>query len=183
MNSPVSLIGLTFKTIVVHTVTYTVMGILAMNLLHYDEQFARPEVASIMRQTTDALVMAGPLFQPIRGLIFALVFFPIRDVLFTRKNGWFVMFWILTGVGILSTFGPTPGSVEGAIYTLIPLKNQLAGWLEVVPQALLLSVILWFWVRHPEKHWLTWTLTGIFVLLVLMIVLGLVVTSTAATQV
>jgi hypothetical protein len=29
-----------------------------------------------MRPITDSWVMAGPLFQPVRGLIFALVFYP-----------------------------------------------------------------------------------------------------------
>ena len=87
-----------------------------------------------MRPTTDPMVMAGPLFQPIRGLVFALVFYPLREILFTKKNGWLIMWWILVALGILSTFGPAPGSIEGMIYTVIPLRSQLTGWLEVVPK-------------------------------------------------
>jgi hypothetical protein len=34
-----------------------------------------------MRPMTDPLVIAGPLFQPLRGLVFALVFYPLRDCL------------------------------------------------------------------------------------------------------
>ncbi|MGC2662378.1 MAG: hypothetical protein WA324_30810 [Bryobacteraceae bacterium] len=48
--------------------------------------------------------MAGPLLQPIRGLIFALVFYPLRACLFERRNGWLLMSKILVALGILSTF-------------------------------------------------------------------------------
>lgn len=139
-DNQIHFLGLSLRTIVAHTVTYSLMGVLAMTFLDYADQFSQPAMAPWMRQTTDPMVMAGPLFQPIRGVVFALVFYPLREILFTRKNGWRVMWWILVGLGILSTFGPTPGSIEGMVYTTIPIWNQLTGWLEVVPQALLLSV-------------------------------------------
>jgi hypothetical protein len=176
----VRLPGLVWRTIVSHTITYTFMGILAMTFLHYAEEFAKPGMAEWMRQTSDPMVMAGPLFQPIRGLIFALVFYPFREILFGRKTGWLIMTWMLFALGILSTFGPTPGSIEGMVYTLIPLKSQMTGWLEVVPQALLFSVILWYWVRHPEKRWLNWTLAALFGIVVVMITMGLVLGPSAS---
>ena len=71
-NQP-SLLGLAAKTVVVHTLTYLMMGILAFNLLNYEEGFASPTMACWMRQTGDPMVMAGVLFQPLRGLVFALV--------------------------------------------------------------------------------------------------------------
>jgi hypothetical protein len=169
--------GLALRTMVVHTITYSLMGILAMTFLNYSEQFSRPAMASWMRQTTDPIVMAGPLFQPIRGLVFALVFYPFREILFKKKHGWLLMWWTLVGLGILSTFGPTPGSLEGMVYTTIPIRNQLTGWLEVVPQAFLLSAVLCYWVRHPQKRWLNWTLTAVFTVFLLLVVLGLVVTN------
>jgi hypothetical protein len=171
--------GLALRTIVVHTITYCVMGILAMNLLSYAEEFSRPEMASWMRQTTDPIVMAGPLFQPIRGLVFALVFYPLREIFFNRKHGWLLMWWTLVGLGILSTFGPAPSSLEGMVFTKIPITKQLTGWLEVVPQAFLLSAILCYWVRNPRKRWLNWTLTAVFIVFLLLVVLGLLVTNSA----
>ena len=170
---------LALKTMVVHTITYSLMGILAAAILHYGEQFARPDMASWMRQINDPLVMAGPLFQPIRGLVFALVFYPFREALFARKNGWLNMWWMLVGLGIVSTFGPPPGSIEGLIYTKIPIWSQLSGYLEVVPQAFLLSLILFYWVRHPEKRWLTWGLSVVCTGFLLLIVIGLFVTKPA----
>lgn len=171
--------GLALKTIIAHTITYFFMGVLAVTFLNYAEQFARPEMACWMRPTSDPMVTAGVLFQPIRGIVFALVFFPLREILFTKKNGWLIMWWILVALGILSTFGPAPGSIEGMIYTVIPLRNQLAGWLEVVPQALLFSAILCYWVKHPKKRWLNWTLTTLFVIVLLLPVMGLLFTKSA----
>lgn len=167
--------ALAARTIVVHTITYFFMGILASTFLNYAERFARPETACWMRQLDDPLIMAGPLLQPIRGLIFALAFFPLREILFGRKSGWLILWWLLVALGILSTFGPPPGSIEGMIYTRIPILDQLTGWLEVVPQALLLSVILFYWVNHPEKKWLNWVMGVFFFVVNLMLVAGLLV--------
>lgn len=172
-NNQPSFMTLAIKTIVVHTITYFLMGILASTFLNYAERFARPEMACWMRQLDDPLIMAGPLLQPIRGLIFALAFYPLREILFGRKSGWLISWWLLVALGILSTFGPPPGSIEGMIYTRIPILDQLVGWLEVVPQALLLSVILFYWVNHPEKKWLNWVMGAVFFVMILMPVAGL----------
>jgi hypothetical protein len=123
---------------------------------------------------SDPLVMAGPLLQPLRGLLFASVFYPLRGQLFGRRHGWLLMGWILIAVGILGTFAASPGSMEGMIYTTIPLWMQLRGYLEIVPQALLLSALLCYWVNHPGKKWLTWLLTLPFCLLVVFYVFVLV---------
>lgn len=174
-NNQPGFLALAAKTIVAHSVTYFFMGILASTFLNYAERFARPEMACWMRQLDDPLIMAGPLLQPIRGLIFALAFYPLREILFGRKSGWLMMWWLLVALGILSTFGPPPGSIEGMIYTRIPILDQLVGWLEVVPQALLLSVILFYWVNHPEKKWLNWVMGVFFFVVNLMLVAGLLV--------
>lgn len=116
--------------------------------------------------------MAGPLFQPIRGFIFALIFYPLRSYLFGR-SGWLLMGWMLIALGILSTFAAAPGSIEGMVYTTIPILQQLKGWLEVVPQALLLSALLCYWVTHPQRKWLSWLLGVLFFLTMALLVLGL----------
>jgi hypothetical protein len=165
---------LAVKAAVVHTITYFFMGVIASTAMNYKEAFARPEVACYMRQLSDPWVMAGPLFQPLRGLIFALAFYPIREALFGRKRGWLVMWWLLVGLGILNTFGPTWGSVEGMIYTVASPLGQMRGWFEVVPQALLLSVILCQWVNRPQR-WMNWVLGILFCVMMALPVLGLLV--------
>ena len=171
-RTPIGLLELSLKTIIVHTLTYTFMGVLAYTFMHYDEAFAKPELSCWMRPTSDPLVMAGPLFQPIRGLIFALAFFPIRDFLFNKKNGWLITWWILAALGILSTFGPAPGSVEGMVYTILPISIDT--YLEVVPQAFLLSGLLFYWIKNYNKRWLNWIMGIAFIIIIIMPILGLI---------
>jgi hypothetical protein len=174
-NSQPSFLSLSVRTIIAHSITYFLMGLLAYSLLGYEQVFARPWMACWMRPTDDPLVTAGPLFAPIRGLIFALAFYPLRGILFGRKNGWLITWWLLVALGILSTFGPAPGSIEGMIYTVIPISQQTTGWLEVVPQALLFSVILFYWVNHPEKRWLNWLMAALFIVALTMPAFGVLV--------
>jgi hypothetical protein len=160
------------KTIVTHSVTYFIMGLLASTILDYAGFFAESDLSLMMRPTTDSLVMLGPLFQPIRGALFGIVFYLLRDIFFNRKNGWFVMWAVLVVVGILGTFGPSPGSLEGVIYTVFPFWVHLRGLPEVLLQSLLLSVILYYWVNQP-KRWLSWVMGIVFFVLMTFPILGL----------
>ena len=164
---------ITLKTIVVHTVTYFLTGILAFFLLDYASKFADPSVANTMRQTTDPLVAGGTLFQVLRGFLFGLVFYALRKTVFTRKNGWFVLWLILIVVGILSPFGAAPGSIEGMVYTRLPMWFHMAGLPEIVIQALLLAFLTHYWLNHPERKWIGWVFIVLFVLAILMSTMGL----------
>jgi hypothetical protein len=167
--------GLTLKTIVAHTITYFVAGVLAYKLGGYEKTFSQPPLSYLMRPTSDPLVMAGPLFQPIRGVIFASAFYPLRNVLFAERRGWLTLWWLLLALGVLSTFGPASGSVEGLVYTVIPPRAQILGLWEVLLQSLLFSTVLFFWVNHPGKRWLDWTLGIAFIVLMGLTLLGLFV--------
>jgi len=163
------------KTMVTHTVTYFIMGLLASTIFEYGRLYAETGLNLLMRQTSEPMVMAGPLFQPIRGILFGIVFFLLREPLLEGKNGWLVMWITLVVVGIFSPFGPTPGSIEGMIYTVLPMELHLTGLPEVILQALILSAVLFYWVNHPEKKWLSWVMGIAFILTLLMPVLGLLV--------
>lgn len=163
------------KTIIAHTATYFVTGVLAYTLLDYQRLYAETELRHLMRPTTATLVMAGPLFQPLRGLIFGVVFAIIRGVWLGHPHGWARLWVMLVGLGILSTFGPSPGSIEGAVYTTLPLRLHAIGLPEVLVQALLLSVVVWHWVSHPETRWLRWTMGVAFVIALALPALGLLV--------
>lgn len=170
--------NITFKTIVVHTVTYFLAGLVAFTVFNYTARFAEPGLAGLMRPTSEPIIALGPALQPIRGLLFALAFFPLREILFGRKNGWLVTWLLLVTLGIFSTFAAASGSVEGLIYTTIPVQAQLSGGLlEVLSQSFLLSAILYYWINHPEKRWLNWVLGVLFVLVFLMSILGFVMAS------
>jgi len=170
-----SLWGITLKSVVVHTVTYIIVGILASSLFDYASLFAEAGYSSFMRQMNDPLVTAGPLFQPIRGVLFGVVFYLLQDVLLWRSRGWLIAWVTLVFVGIFSTFGPAPGSIEGMIYTTFPVTRQLGGMVEVLVQSLLLSAVLFYWVNHLEKRWINWVLGALFVIGILLPALGLLV--------
>src|SRR5260370_21006025 len=106
---------------VFHTITYVIMGVLAAYFLNYAALMARLD--SGMRPMTDPLVIAGPLFQPLRGLVFALVFYPLRDCLFGKKNGWLLMAWMLIALGILGTFVPAAASMQDIIDHPVPTRS------------------------------------------------------------
>lgn len=85
-----------------------------------------------------------------------------------------MLWWVLVALGILSTFGPAPASVEGMIYTQLPFPG-FRDYVEIVPQTFLLSRILFYWVNYPEKKWLNWVLGIAFALVILFPALGLIV--------
>jgi hypothetical protein len=162
------------KTIVAHTVTYFAVGLLAFTVFDYTTRFADPALRCFMRQTDHPMVAAGPLLQPIRGFLFGAVFYLLRNVLFRERDGWLRMWITLVFVGIFSTFGPAPGSIEGLIYTTLPVRGQLFGLIEVLIQSVLLSVITYLWVRSPGEQWLTWLMVIMFFITLLLPALGLV---------
>ena len=63
----------------------------------------------------------------IRGVIFALAFHPLRAILFEQRRGWLILWWLLLSLGVLSTFEPAFGSVEGLIYTTLSPRSQIFG--------------------------------------------------------
>src|SRR5215216_7383869 len=120
----ITLFGLTLKAIAAHTLTYFLVGLVASIVFNYSADFARPELRAYIRQLGDPIIALGPALQPIRGILFALAFYPLREILFKRKNGWLITWWLLVALGILSTFAPASGSVAGAIYTTLPILAQ-----------------------------------------------------------
>ncbi len=167
--------GIVGRTVVTHTVTYFVVGFLAYALLDYTRLFSETGLRALMRPTSDPLVMAGPLFQPLRGLLYGIVFYLLRDVFFGTRRGWLVMWVVLMVVGSLNTSGPVPGSIEGLIYTTLPLWVHLRGLPEVLLQTFLLSVIVFYWVRHPKKRWIAWVMGSAMVIAIALPALGLLV--------
>lgn len=167
-----SLPAVSLKTALVHTVTYFVIGFLSFSLFNYSARYADPLLGNFMRQTDHPLVALGPLFQVIRGFLFGLVIFWLQEVFIVRKNGWLYLWLTLLIVGVISPFGPSPGSIEGLLYTTVPLNFHLIGLPEVIVQSFLLAFITPYWVRHPEKRWLSWIIGIFFGLAVLFSFLG-----------
>ncbi len=147
------------KATVVHTATYFVMGVFAFYTFNYAAAFSHGPEAAYMSPTTDVWVAAGPLFQPLRGALFGVVFYLLRDALFSTTRGWVLIWIMLAGLGILNTFAPAPGSIEGFIYLSTPASSQIGlGSIEIYGQSLMLALGTFYWVRRPNR-WLAWGLS------------------------
>lgn len=168
--SPSSIIS---KTTLVHTVTYFVIGLLSYLFLDYGGRYADPTVAVALRQTDHPLVTAGPLFQVLRGILFGIGFYVLRDLIFPKPRGWLTLWLVLLILGIFSPFSSAPGSIEGVVYSTLPMWFHLMSLPELIIQSFLLAFLTHYWVNHPEKRWLTISLAILFMMIVLLVSLGI----------
>lgn len=136
-----------------HTVTYFLAGLMAFYILNYKDLFEKAPYSYFMKPANSTAVAAGPALQLIRGFIFSLALWPFRSVFLNTKYGWLKLWGLLIGLSILSTTAAGAGSIEGYIYTTIPVKQQIAGYLEVLPQTGLFSVLVYCWYKKPKAAW------------------------------
>lgn len=177
MNNPQpSFWSILYRTIISHTVTYFAIGVIGSILLDYSTRMMRPDVAPIIRNMSDPILIASPLFQPIRAVILAIVFYLLRDVLFGNRKGWLKMWCMLVVVGILTPFSASWGGIEGMIFFNFPLWDHIVGWPEVFSQTLFLSVILTYWVDHPKSKRLRAILLVAFILTMILPIIALLAT-------
>jgi len=164
--------SIAFKTTLVHTVTYFVIGLLSFLFLDYSARYADPTVALALRQTDHPMVAAGPLFQVLRGFLFGIAFYALRDLIFAKQRGWLTLWLVLLIVGIFSPFSSAPGSIEGVVYSTLPMWFHIMSLPELIVQSFLLAFLTHYLVNHPEKKWLGIIFGALFVIIVLLALLG-----------
>ncbi|HEX6305820.1 MAG TPA: hypothetical protein VFZ76_16610, partial [Anaerolineales bacterium] len=99
------------KTMVSHTITYFLVGVLAFLTLDYAKTvYSDPSIAASSRPVSDPMVTAGPLFQPIRGILFGVIFYLLREGFFRRSRGWLTLWVTLVVIGIIGQFTGGLGS-------------------------------------------------------------------------
>jgi hypothetical protein len=140
------------KVIVTHTVTYFVFGLVMSNVFHYERLFQQDIIKDFMRPIDSPYVFAGPFLQPIRGLLFAIGLWPIRNFILGKKNGWLIVWNIFATFGILSTPAAAPCSIEGVIYSKLPLWYHLIGLPEIMLQTLIFSLALVWWEKRQYRE-------------------------------
>jgi hypothetical protein len=160
------------KTTLVHTVTYFAIGLLSFLFLDYSARYADPTVAVALRQTDHPLVTAGPLFQVLRGFLFGIAFYALRDLIFSKPRGWLTLWLVLLIVGIFSPFSAAPGSIEGFVYSTLPIWFHILSLPELIVQSFLLASLTHYLVNHAEKKWLGITFGILFAIIVLLALLG-----------
>jgi hypothetical protein len=144
-------LGFALRVIIAHTLTYFIFGMIMSNVFDYAEIFKREIIRDYMLPIDEHNVLVGPFMQPVRGLIFAIGLWPIRGFLIEKKRGWLTLWGLLLTIGILSTPAASPGSIEGMLYTRLPMWYHLIGYPEIVLQTLAFSIWLVWWERQSIK--------------------------------
>jgi len=136
------------KSMVVHTLTYFIMGLILSNVFNYGQLFEQDIIKDFMLPIDSPNVFAGPFIQPLRGLLFAIGLWPIRSLILEKKRGWLILWNIMVIFGILSTPAAAPCSIEGVIYTKLPIWYHLLGLPEILLQTLIFSWVLVWWDKQ-----------------------------------
>ena len=95
------------KVTVAHVLTYTLCGFAALFLFDYQSSVE----AIGMRPLDDPIVGLAPVFQIVRGALFALVLWLIRPAFMGRKHGWLVVWAVIAIIGIFNTPAPSIVSI------------------------------------------------------------------------
>ncbi|MFW9904041.1 MAG: hypothetical protein ACFFFH_06885 [Candidatus Thorarchaeota archaeon] len=144
--------GFILRFILIHVLTYALVGVTAFTVFNYTTNFKSSEIlSSLMRPTDSTIVQMAIFFQIGRGCLLAIPFVPMKFQLCTAKYGWLTIFgflFILTGIGSVIT---GPGSIEGMIYTSLPLTVHIgAGFIEITIQMLIFASVIWRWERKIQ---------------------------------
>ena len=159
-----------WRVTVAHVIAYFIAGICAMSLFDYGNLFSSGILSCVMKPTTDPIVaLGGTSLQFLRGIVIALVLLPLRKVFTEEKYGFSKLGVLILGLSVLSTFGPTFGSIEGLIYSKMSVIEQISGYPEALVWISLFIGILWSFYRFEKK---TINITAI-ILTVLIVLMGI----------
>lgn len=154
-----------------HMTAYFIAGLFAVVFMNYKQHYASASLSLLMRPLDSPWVAIGPLLQIVRGMIIGLALFPFRKIFLEEKNGALKLMLVIFGISFFSTIGPTPGSFEGYIYTVLPVQYHLLGIPEATIYTVLFSVFVVFWYRHEKKYFTVLSII-MTVLIALMSILG-----------
>lgn len=136
------------RVTLIHVATYILCGIIFSTLFNYHELFQLGNTKYFMREFEGVSTLIGPLLQVFRGIIFGLILLLLKEPIIEKKYGWLKLWGIIAVIGIINTPGPAPFSIEGMIYTQLPLLVHLKGAPEILIQTLLFSILV---ARPPRE--------------------------------
>ena len=141
-------IGFFIKVVVTHVLTYTVCGMIFYKINNYKELVENNKPFEWRSKTgRDGIIWRlVPVFQIFRGILFGIVLLLIKDTIIDTNLGFIKLFSILTIVGLLNVYQPSPGSIEGFIYIKpdkeITFRQSIGGYIEIMIQILIFSIIV-----------------------------------------
>lgn len=141
------LLGYFTRFVVLHVITYALVGILLFVLQSYEEAFAVEGQFELYRPLDHPLVAAAIPLQIFRGGLLAFFIYPFYDTFVSRKRGWVLLFGLTFGLIALGG----PNFLTGVLTDIVsrkPLTQFLIGPVEITVQMLLFSVLLFLWERR-----------------------------------
>ncbi|MBR4791339.1 MAG: hypothetical protein IK024_10650 [Treponema sp.] len=133
-----------------HVITYFICGVIFSQLMGYSEWWKQPVVCDYFRTFDGAASAAGPFIQIIRGLLFGFILIPLIDFI-KQKSGWLKLWLLFVGIGIIGAPAAAPGSIEGVVYSKLPLAFHFVGLPEVCSQTLLFSLLVYRHLNSADK--------------------------------
>ncbi len=130
------------RATIIHILTYILCGLIFSTLFNYQELFALGNAKYFMRDMSSLSSVIGPAVQVVRGALFGFVLLLVKDSVLGKPYAWLRLWAIIAIVGIINTPGPAPFSIEGVIYTQLPLEFHLKGAPEILCQTLLFSIFV-----------------------------------------
>lgn len=143
--------GYLFRFALVHTLIYIITGLIFQNYLNFDPQFTSSVLYNNFREVDSFIIRFAPVFQLGRGIIIGLVIYPVYGSIVKSKYSWLKLFALLWGLTLIGAVAATPGSIEGFIYTKIPIIEHLVSLPEVTLQIFMFSIIFVNWDKRSIK--------------------------------
>lgn len=135
------------KVTVAQFASYLICGLIFSKLFNYEELFRLGNVQYFMKDAYGISSLIGPFAQIIRGIILGCILLILKDNVLKKKNAWLYLWIIFAGLGVVCTPGAAPSSIEGIIYSQLPLEFHLKLAPELFVQTLLFSL----WVTGDFK--------------------------------
>jgi hypothetical protein len=131
------------KVVIAHVFTYTLCGIIAMNLFKYWDWI---QEQNNWRGMDSIITQLSLVFQILRGILYGIVLLWLKDTIIYSKYGILKLYLIMVIIGIINTPATSQGSIEGFIFIVsdkdAPLRVIIGGILEILIQNLLFCIII-----------------------------------------
>ena len=141
MNNFKNFIIFYIKVAIIHIFTYIIFATLFSNIIDYSTVYSNLLVANFIQDLESTSIIISPLLEIIRALFIAIALYPIRNIMHS-KIGWLYVWMIFVSIGIIATPSYAPSSIEGIIYTKLPMSFHLINLPEILLQTLSFSIII-----------------------------------------
>jgi hypothetical protein len=171
-NGQKSFVKFSWRITALHTITYSLAGLVALITMHYKTQFSGEFLSGYMKPFNSPMIALGPFLQLINGFIMSVFLYPLASFLIDNiNNSKKILFLLLAGFSFFTPQVPGIGNFEGIIYTKAPMFVHLIGIPECLIYSGLFAAGFSIWYR-TEKKWIN-TLSIILIAVIsLMSTLG-----------